>query len=239
MREQKVIRQDQGSTFRLQRQYHILLYCLNPRRPLARFHRRRHQQARNLVHCIPTWNILRVRVHLGNLTTITPTPVWAHVIHRPEATQPLHILHESILLVRPDKFLRRAPVISGKFSCAAGCCHIFPFIAFEAISLSGRWNSMPAVQLSASSAKPCAIFAIVLAVAGAIKSKCARSANSTCAGFQPSSSSYKSVTTGWRDSGFKRQRRHESQGVRRHHHAHARPAFDQQAGQIHRFARCD
>ena len=39
----------------------------------------------------------------------------------------------------------------------------------------------------------------MLAVAGAISSRSASSASSMCVGFQPSSSSYKSVMTGCRD----------------------------------------
>src|ERR1051325_9186349 len=52
-----------------------------------------------------------------------------------------------------------------------------------------------AMQVKASSAKPSAIFAMMFAVAGAMSSKSALSASSMCAGFQPSSSSYKSVIT--------------------------------------------
>ena len=57
-----------------------------------------------------------------------------------------------------------------------------------------------AMQVSASSARPCASLAMTFAVAGAINSKSASSASRMCVGFQPSSSSYRSVMTGLRES---------------------------------------
>ena len=74
------------------------------------------------------------------------------------------------------------------FACVAACCHIFPFIA-GAIKIFALGFSASAMQLNASSAKPCASLAMTFAVAGAMTSKSASSASEMCVGFQPSSSS--------------------------------------------------
>ena len=59
------------------------------------------------------------------------------------------------------------------------------------------------MHVSASSARPWASLAMTFAVAGAISNRSASSASRMWVGFQPSSSSYRSVTTGLRESVLK------------------------------------
>src|SRR5882672_7346941 len=82
-------------------------------------------------------------------------------------------------------------------SIVAGCDHIFPFIA-GAIKIGARVAS--AIAASGWLANPCASSAMMLAVAGAIKRRLARSAKSMWPGRQLSFSSKKLVITGFLES---------------------------------------
>ena len=72
-----------------------------------------------------------------------------------------------------------------RFACVAGFSHIPVFIA-GATRIGARVAS--ATELRRSSASPCAIFARIFAVAGAITTRSALSASPMCSGFQFSGS---------------------------------------------------
>ena len=117
-------------------------------------------------------------------------------LHRPQPAQPSYP-HESRPSSGPINSTPRDLRVA-TFCCVAGCSHIFPFIAGATRTLARGFRAS-ATQLKASLARPSASLAIVLAVAGAMSSKSASSASLMCVGCQPSTSSYRSVTTGWRD----------------------------------------
>src|ERR1051325_53922 len=80
------------------------------------------------------------------------------------------------------------------FFWVAACSHIFPFMA-GATRIGARVAS--AMAASGWPARPCASSAITLAVAGAIRTRLARSASSICPGRHFSVSSKKLVVTGF------------------------------------------